>query len=210
MATTETFLDAADYETIGEEFRKLWNTRRLALNYPVATILRYTEYSNPQTLSVDTISHSGLSITENIVGRDVNLVEGVLDQSYTVTGYTATSITVTGADFLADGFTTDCTFNIEPLRYQKLESPTKVQVTVVGVESLLNREVAYYNLTEQEVVQFNNELDTFDRRFVFYDIGEMANNDIIVSEGQQYAAYKQKYNVTYNKVSIYGKALRKT
>jgi hypothetical protein len=208
--TQETFLDAADYELIGEEFRKLWNTRRLALNDPVATIMRYTTYPNPQTLSADTITHLGLSISENIVSRSMNLVEGGLDRNYAVTGYTTTSITVAGADFLAIGFTTACTFHIEGLGYQKLESPTKAQIIIVGSESLIDREVAYYNLTEEEIRRFGNELDMFDRRFVFYDIGEMENNDIIISEGQEYAVYKQKYNVTYNKVSVYGKALRKT
>jgi hypothetical protein len=151
-----------------------------------------------------------LFISEVITGRSVNLVEGVLDQTYVVTGYTSTSIIVAGADFVADGFTTACTFNIPAIRYQKLESPTKVQVTTIGTESLLNREVAYYNLTEKEVKQFGNELDMFDRRFVFYDIGELSNNDIILSNGQEYAVYQQKYSVVYDKTTVYGKAIRET
>lgn len=205
----ESYLDASDFVDIGVEFRRLWSTRRLALGYPTASIFRYTEYPSPDSLTATVISYSGLSITENIVGRTVNLVEGALDQNYVVTAYTATSVTVASADFIGDGFTVACTFHIDALKYQKLESPTKVRVTTVGTESLSDREVAYYNVTEKEVLEFNNELDTFDRRFVFYDIGEMENNDIIVLSGQQYAVYKQKYNVTYNKVSVYGKAVRK-
>ncbi len=208
--TQETFLDASDYSIIGEEFRKLWNTRRLALGYPTASIFRYTEYPSPESLTATVITYSGLNITENIVGRIINLVDGVLDQNYVVTAYTATSITVNTADFIGDGFSIACTFHIDALKHQRLESPTKTLVTAVGVESLSDREVAYYNITEREVLEFNNELDMFDRRFVFYDIGEMENNDIIVIGGQQYAVYKQKYNVTYDKVSVYGKAVRKT
>lgn len=206
----EPYLEPSDFADIDIEFRRLWSTRRLALNYPIATILRYTEYPNPQALSTITITHSRLNITENIIGRSVNLVEGSLDQSYMVTGYTTTTITVVGADFIGDGFTTSCTFHIDALKYQKMESPTKTQVIAIGTESLLDREVAYYNLTEVEIKQFNNELDMFDRRFVFYDIGEAENNDVIVSDGQNYVVYKQKYNITYNKVSIYGKAIRRT
>jgi hypothetical protein len=210
MATQETFLDDSDYELIGEEFRKLWNTRRLALDYPVASIIRYTEYPSPQSLTATTVTHSGLNISENLVGRTLNLVESALDRNYTITGYTSTSITVAGADFVGDGFTTACTFHIDAIKYQKLESPTKVQITTVGNESLLDREVAYYNITEQEIKQFGNELDMFDRRFVFYDIGDMENNDIIILAGQQYAVYKKKYSITYDKVSAYGKALRES
>lgn len=209
MVTQETYLDASDYVDIGVEFRILWNTRRLALNYPTATILRYTEYPNPESITQTVITHSGLNISENIVGRTLNLLEGALDSDYVVTAYTQTSITVSSADFTGDGFTTACTFYIEGLGYQKKESPTKVQITSVGEESLLDREVAYYNLTEKELLQFNNELDLFDRRFVFYDIA-LYNNDVIVLDGQQYAVYKMNYNITYDKTQIYGKALRKT
>jgi len=208
MATTAVLLDEADYADIGEKFRELWNTRRLALSYPTATIKRYTEYPNPEIITDISVSNSGLSISENIVDRTLNLVEGALDEEYVVTGYTSTSISVSTADFVSDGFTTACTFRIAPLSYQKLESPTKVQVTVVGTESLLDREVAYYNLTETEIKQFGNELDMFDRRFVFYDIGELSNNDVIISGGQAYAVYRQKYSLIYNKTTIYGKAIR--
>lgn len=206
----EPYLEASDFVDIGVEFRRLWSTRRLALGYPTASILRYTEYPSPDSLTETVITYSGLSITENIVGRTVNLVDGSLDQNYVVTAYTATSITVDTADFIGDGFSITCTFHIDALKHLQLESPTKVLVTAVGVESLSDREVAYYNITEKEILEFNNELDLFDRRFVFYDIGEMENNDIIVISGQQYAVYKQKYNVTYNKVSVYGKAVRKS
>lgn len=207
MATQETFLDESDYFIIGEEFRKLWNTRRLALGYPTATVLRYTEYPNPESLTSTTIVHSGLSIGSDITGRTINLVEGNLDTDYIVTGYTATSITVSTADFIADGFTISATFHIEGLSHQKEESPTKVQVLSVGSEVLTDREVAYYNLTEKEILQFGNELDMSAKRFVFYDI-VVVNDDIVILEGQDYSVVKTNYNPTYNKTTVYGKAIR--
>lgn len=202
-----THLSAGDIAAMKQVGRTTWNTTRLALGNPTATILRYTEYPNPESLTQTVITNSQLSISENIVGREVNLVEGGLDRNYTVTSYTTNSIIVSGASFLTDGFTVACTFHIGGLTYQKLESPTKIQVLSVGGESLLNRDAAYYNITEKEMLQFNNELDFLDRRFLFYDI-QLVNNDIIVLDNQQYAVYKMKYSVPFNRSNVYGKALR--
>jgi hypothetical protein len=202
-----THLSTGDIAAIKQVGRDTWNTTRLALGNPTATILRYTEYPNPDSLTQTVITNSQLNITENIVGRGLNLVEGGLDRNYTVTSYTTTSITVSGATFLTDGFTTACTFHIGGLGHLKSESPTKTQVLSVGSESLLNRDVSYYNITEKEMLQFNNELDFLDRRFLFYDI-QVVNNDIIVLDSQQYAVYKFKYNIPFNRSNVYGKALR--
>lgn len=204
----ETFLNSADFALMNETARVLWNTQRLGLSNPTATILRYTEYPNPITLTSTVISNSGLFISEDIVGRSINLVEGVLDKTYTVTGYTSTSITVSSADFIADGFTIACTFHIEAIKYQKKMSPTLVQVLIVGTESLIDRDVAYYNLSEKEILQFNNELNISDKRFVFFDIS-ISNDDIIILDGQKYQVYKVKYNPVYAMQVVYGKSMRK-
>lgn len=200
-------LSNADLEIVQSTGRDIWDTQRMVLGSPTVTIVRYTEYPNPITLSATIITHSGLAISENIVGREVNLVEGALDRTYIVTGYTTTSIIVASANFVTDGFTLECTFHIEAIKYQKKLSPTLVQVLVVGTESLINREVAYYNLTERELLQFNNELNIFDKKFVFFDI-VVSNDDRIILEGQEYAVYKSKNNVIYNMMVVYGKALR--
>jgi len=201
------FLSTADLVLMSSTARGIWDTQRLALGSPVATILRYTEYPSPETLSATVIGHSDLAINEDIVGRSLNLVEGNLDSTYTVTGYTATSITVIGANFLIDGFSLECTFHIDAIAYQKKVSPTLVQVLIVEAESLINREVAYYNLTEKELQQFNNELNILDKRFVFYDI-RVTNDDIIIQDGQEYSVYKIKYNPIYGTMVVYGKAIR--
>lgn len=205
----DTFLNTGDFALLKTHAKTLWETQRLALGSPVATILRYTEYPNPESLSAVSIIHSGLNISENIVGRSLNLVEGILDNIYIVTGYNATTISVSSANFLTDGFTTDCTFHIDGISYQKLISPTIVQVLSVGSESLVDRDVAYYNLTEKEMIQFNNELNISDKRFAFFDI-TVVNDDVIILAGQQYAVYKVKFNPVYAIMTIYGKSLRKS
>jgi hypothetical protein len=98
-------LTTGDFDMMRSTAKDIWDTQRLALSNPVATILRYTEYPNPEQLSATTITHSSLAINEDLVGREVNLVEGLLDNTYTITGYTATSIIVSSANFVADGFT---------------------------------------------------------------------------------------------------------
>lgn len=205
--TDEVYLEESDYESIRIEFRILWNTRRLSLNWPVATILRYTTYPSPTTLTQTTITNSLLSITENIVGRTLLLTEGNISNDYVVTSYTETSIIVSSATFLTDGFTVACTFHIEGLSYQKKESPTKCQMLSIGLESLINRDVAFYGISIEEVVKYSNELDLEDKRFVFYDV-EVLNDDIIVMTNQKYAVYKTEYNVTYNKAIVLCKAIK--
>jgi len=200
-------LTTGDFDMMQSTAKDVWDTQRLGLENPVATILRYTEYPNPEQLSAITITHSGLAINENLVGRSVNLVEGALDSTYVITGYTATSITVASADFIADGFTTVCTFHVDGIDYQQRVSPTIVQVTVVGTETLVDRPVAYYQLTEKEINQFHNELNILDKKFVFFDI-LVVNDDRIILDGQEYAVYKVKYNPVYNMMVVYGKALR--
>jgi hypothetical protein len=83
-----------------------------------------------------------------------------------------------------------------------------VQVTVVGTEALIDRPVAYYQLTEKEILQFRNELNILDKKFVFFDI-VVNNDDRIILDGQEYAVYKVKHNIVYNMMVVYGKALRK-
>jgi len=201
-------LSDTDFATMRSTAEDLWDTQRSALGNPVATILRYTEYPNPEILSATTITHSSLAINEDLVGREVNLVEGVLDNNYVITGYTATSIIVSSADFVVDGFTLDCTFHVDGISYAKRVSPTIIQVVTVGAEALVDRPVAYYKLTEKEILQFNNELNMFDKKFVFFDI-EVGNDDRIILDGQEYAVYKSKHNTIYNMMVVYGKALRK-
>lgn len=201
-------LTTGDFETMRRTAKDLWDTQRMGLGSPVATVLRYTEYPNPEQLSAITVTHSGLTISEDLTGRNINLVEGVLDSTYVITGYTATSITVASADFITDGFTTACTFNVQGIDYQKRVSPTIIQVTTVGTEALVDRLVAYYQLTEKEILQFNNELNILDKKFVFFDI-LVGNDDRIILEGQEYAVYKVKHNPIYNMMVVYGKALRK-
>jgi hypothetical protein len=200
-------LSEADFNIIRNTARDVWDTQRQALSNPTATILRYTEYPNPEILTATTITHSRLSINEDLVGRQVNLVEGSLDTNYIITGYTATSITVATADFITDGFTLASTFHVEGIDYRQRLSPTIVQVLSVGTETLINRPVAYYNLTEKELRQFNNELNVFDKKFVFFDIN-IANDDRIILDGQEYAIHKTKNNTIYNMMVVFGKALR--
>ena len=201
-------LTTGDFDMMRSTAREIWDTQRMGLENPVATILRYTEYPNPEQLSATTITHSGLAISEDLISREVNLIEGLLDTTYTITGYTATSITVASADFVAAGFTTACTFHVAGIDYAKRVSPTIIQVTAVGVETLVDRPVAYYQLTEKEILQFNNELNIFDKKFVFFDI-VVSNDDRIILDGQEYAVYKTKHNTIYNMMVVYGKALRK-
>lgn len=200
-------LTIGDLDIMKSTARDIWDTQRLVLGSPVATVLRYTEYPSPETISATTIMNSNLAINENLIGREVNLVEGLLDNTYTITGYTATSIIVASADFIADGFTIACTFHVDGIGYAKKVSPTIIQVTVVGVETLVDRAVAYYQLTEKEILQFNNELNIFDKKFVFFDI-VVGNDDRIILEGQEYAVYKVKHNIIYSMMVVFGKALR--
>jgi hypothetical protein len=205
----ETFLEQSDVDTMGDIFRVLWNTRRLMLEYPTATILRYTDWPNPESISETTITDSRLNITEDVTGRTLELTEGVLSGTYVITGYTYSTITVDTATFLVDGFTNQCTYHVDAIAYRKRLSPTRVQLSETSDgEALVNREVAYYNLTENELRMFGNELDFMDKRFVFYDV-EVVNNDDILFGNQRYNIYKVNYNSTYQKSLIYGKAVRK-
>jgi hypothetical protein len=195
----------------------LWQTRRYLLDCPIATIVRFSDTPNPEVLSETKITDSRLDISYSIIGRTVTLSQGALTQNYVVTGYTSTSITVSGATFVSDGFTLICTYTIAGRPEIQQNSPTRVQLASVDGQSILKQPVAWYNLNEKEIRQFAGELTVLDKRFVFYDV-RVTNSDIIIlhdtittlgsaDHDEKFEVHNVRYSITYDKSIVFAKAI---